>query len=425
MDISQWAAVMECKLNALEVAALLVSASYGIGFLCGSGEMAVNHGMAGSIYGLATAFGMLILATFAARIWRSQMAIWDLFGQAYGEFTERAVALLSVVWMSGVLAAQIHGGVAVAKLMGIRELWAEGMTLVCIFMASRLNLRAASTVFSSFLILSGVVLTLALVNGNGAFIYLNSPSRFLADVPSLGLGATISIAIAVTALVCTGADYHQFLLAAKRPSSAIAGCAIAGASLLALSFLPASVVLGFKEAGHLVNLKDAKQVVPLILSREVVHYGWVVSTLLLAGLCAAALGAGAAIARAMTDALHSAVNGRKFAPSPILPLAALAIAFTLATRGQGIIATMVSVNVIYITSVAVVFAALLLGKTLTTSQAACVMGTGCATSLLVYVGSWAVLASWDTDLAALTGGLFASSGALIFCMLHRERRALT
>ena len=53
-------------LNALQVAALLVSASYGIGFLFGSGELAIDHGMAGSVYGLATGAGMWLLALLAA-----------------------------------------------------------------------------------------------------------------------------------------------------------------------------------------------------------------------------------------------------------------------------------------------------------------------------------------------------------------------
>lgn len=45
-------------LGSLQVASLLVSASYGIGFLFGFGELAIAHGMAGSIYGIAT--GQLI-----------------------------------------------------------------------------------------------------------------------------------------------------------------------------------------------------------------------------------------------------------------------------------------------------------------------------------------------------------------------------
>ena len=84
-------------LGSLQIAALLVSASYGICFLFGSVELAVQHGMAGGVYGIATALGMLLLAVFARYLWAADIPIWDLFGRAYGPSVQRAVALLSLV----------------------------------------------------------------------------------------------------------------------------------------------------------------------------------------------------------------------------------------------------------------------------------------------------------------------------------------
>lgn len=400
---------MKQTLNAFQVAALLVSSSYGIGFLLGSGEMAVRHGMAGSIYGLATAMGMLLLGLFAARLWKAGMAIWDFFGAAYGTSLKRAVACLSVIWMAGVLAAQIHGGVAIVKLLGLQTVGAHLLVLTGIFVASRLELRTASTVFSIFLLASGLVLVLALIQGPGGAIYLESPQRFLADAPSLGVGALISISVAVAALVCTGADYHQFLLAAQRPSAAVWGCWLACGCLIAVSFLPASVVLGFKAGGGLADLGDARQIIPFILTQEVAHLGAAVGHLLLIGLSAAALGSGAAITRAMADALRSAMGDapRQTGETRWL-LLALGIATALAARGQGIIATMVSVNVIYIGSIAVVFATLLAGSRLSTSQALLVMAAGFSASTGVYLATWAGVRFSDGDLASLMAGLVAS-----------------
>ena len=99
-------------LGALQVAALLVSASYGIGFLFGSGEYALRYGMAGAIYGVATGLGMIAMAAFAGRLWLTGRPVWDLLGDRSGDRVRRLVALLSIVWMAGVLAAQIHGAVA-------------------------------------------------------------------------------------------------------------------------------------------------------------------------------------------------------------------------------------------------------------------------------------------------------------------------
>jgi len=414
---------MNHTLSALQVAALLVSASYGIGFLFGSGEMAMAHGMAASIYGLATALGMLLLALFAARVWRSGKAIWDVFGAALGERIKRVVALLSVIWMAGVLAAQIHGGVATVKLLGLPTMDAYALVLTCILLASRLRLGAASTVFSLFLIASGMVLVLALIHGRGGAIYQESLQRFVADAPSLGIGAMLSISVAVAALVCTGADYHQFLLAARRASGAVWGCLIASGCLIAISFLPASVVLGFKETGSLANLHDAKQVIPFILNQEVGHLGAAISTLVLIGLSAAALGSGAAITRAMADALNSAVGGIKAASSIWMGVVALGIATALTVRGQGIVATMVSVNVIYIGSIAVAFAALLANWRLTPSGASLVMGVGFTASLGVYLAHWAGVHLGDGDLASLMAGLLASGSVfLVFAVLGKRSK---
>jgi SSS family solute:Na+ symporter len=414
---------MNRTLNALQVAALLVSASYGIGFLFGSGEMAMTHGMAASIYGLATALGMLLLALFAARVWRSGKAIWDVFGAALGERIKRAVALLSVIWMAGVLAAQIHGGVATVKLLGLPTMGAYALVLTCILLASRLRLGAASTVFSLFLIASGMVLVLALIHGRGGAIYQESLQRLIADAPSLGVGAMLSISVAVAALVCTGADYHQFLLAARRDSGAVWGCLIASGCLIAISFLPASVVLGFKETGSLANLHDAKQVIPFILNQEVGHLGAAISTLVLIGLSAAALGSGAAITRAMADALNSAVGGTRAAGGIWTGIVALGTATALTARGQGIVATMVSVNVIYICSIAVVFAALMANWRLNPSEASLVMGVGFTASLGVYLAHWAGVHLGDGDLASLMAGLLASGSVfLAFAVLGKRSK---
>jgi SSS family solute:Na+ symporter len=401
----------ERNLNAVQVGALLVSASYGIGFLFGSGEMALSHGMGGSIYGLATALGMLLLALFAARLWRAGVPIWDMFGKAYGSRVKNSVALLSVVWMAGVLAAQIHGGVAVVRLLGLGEVPAYALVLACIYGASKLNLRLASTVFSFFLLASALVLVYALISGSGGAIYLTSPSRLLADVPTFRLGTLISIVIAVVALVCTGADYHQFVFAARRPAVGAWGCLLAGVCLVAVSFLPASVVIALKENGTLVGLRDAKQVIPFALLHEASQFGAVVGSVLLLGLSAAALGSGAAIVRAMTSALHCATEGLSTATTPRLTLLALAIGGALAARGEGIIETMVSVNVIYIGSIAVTFVALLLGRTLSSTQAGSVMVAGFAGSFAVYLASLMGLSFRDGDLASLIVGV-AASGVL-------------
>lgn len=408
-------------LKALQVGALLVSASYGIGFLFGSGEMALAHGMGGAIYGLTTAAGMLLLALFATRLWRAGMPIWDWFGQAYGESLRRCVALLSVIWMAGVLAAQIHGGVAILRLLGQDSAIAYALVLVAIYGAARVNLHAASAVFSFFLIASGVVLAYALLSIGGGAVYAKAPALFLADLGTFGASELLAITIALVALVCTGADYHQFVLAAKRSSAAVVGCVIAGVCLAAVSFLPPAVVIAMQQAGSLAQLQDAKQVIPHALATAASPLGALAGKALLLGLSAAALGSGAAILRAMADALGSAlVSSRVPSRSPWLALCALAIGAGLAARGQGIVATMVSVNIVYICSVAALFAVLLLGWRLTPSQALRTMVAGLLGALAVYVANWISPLAGQGNFLSLVTGLLAS-GVWLAAEKFRDR----
>lgn len=404
---------MDRALNAFQVAALLVSASYGIGFLFGSGELAVSHGMAGSIYGLSTAFGMLLLAVFAVRLWRGGAPIWGLFGRAYGDGMKNTVALLSLVWMAGVLAAQIHGGVAIMKLLGLADWAAYGLVLAGIFTASRLNLRVASTVFFLFLLASGLVLVYAVISGDAGQIYMESPTRFVADLGTFRPWTAVSILIAVVALVCTGADYHQFVLAALKPSAALWGCILAGICLCAVSFLPASVVIGLQSEGGLAGLQDSKQVIPFALSKVASQAGSIAAgNILLLGLSAAALGSGAAIVRAMTSALAATTKTNGSDQSFWMTFVSLGIGAALASRGQGIVATMVSVNVIYIASIAWPFACLLAGYRLAPGQALTVVAVGFSASSLVYAASWFNVFLDDSDFMSLMIGLVAS-GLLI------------
>ncbi|CDN88070.1 hypothetical protein BN948_02502 [Hydrogenophaga intermedia] len=401
-------------LNPVQVAALLVSASYGIGFLFGSGEMALQHGMGASVYGLATAVGMLLLAMFARRLWRTGEPIWNLFGRAYGSGLGRCVALLSLIWMAGVLAAQVHGGVAIVKLLGLGELASYVVVLGAIFGASRLDLSRASSLFTFFLALSGLVFVYVLLTGPGGSIYVRGPAQFLVDLSSFRPAALLAIVVAVVVLVCTGGDYHQFVLAAKTPRAAVIGCLLAGTILTAISFVPASVVLGLQAGGQLTALADPKQAIPVALLTGSRSLGLAAGPILLIGLSVAALGCGAAILRAMADALRSSVAG-EVSPTRSAGVALL-LGALLAARGQGIIETMVSVNVVYIGSIAVVFVGLLTGRVLTSWQAGIVVASGFLGSVTVYV--FASLSSLsavsESDLVSLGVGLLLSLAAFLF-----------
>ncbi len=399
----------ERNLSGLQVAALLVSASYGIGFLFGSGELALQHGMAGSIYGVATAVGMFALALVGRRLWAAGVPVWEWFGRAYGSRLQRAVALLSVVWMAGVLAAQIHGGAAVASLLGLSQGSAFVVILLLIFLASRLDLRFASMVFAMCLLSSAVVLVYALVVTGGWSLYLRALPAFSHDLATFSGPRLLAVTLAVGLLVCTGADYHQFVLAARRPSGAAAGCFLAGIALIAIGFLPSALVVTMQQAGALGDLPDSKQVIPLLLARVAGALGPGTDKVMLVALSTAALGSGAAILRAMASALASAVPATVPDRHPALALCALGLGAAVASRGQGIIDTMVSVNVVYIASIAICLVALMRGMVLSPRRAAMTMAAGFVASVAVYIAGWAGWLARDPDFISLVAGLGTSA----------------
>ncbi len=410
-------------LNALQVAALLVSASYGIGFLFGSGEHALQYGMAGAIYGVATGLGMLAMAWFAGRLWRAGRAVWDLFGDRFGERVRRLVALLSIVWMAGVLAAQIHGAVAVVRLLGAGVPWAQLIAVGLVFAASRFDLRFASIVFSACLAASALALVFALVHAEGLVLYAHSVPAFAATLPSIGLAQIVTIGIGVGLLVCTGADYHQFVLAARDRRSAVGGCLLAGVALLFLAFLPPAVVMASIAQPTWPGVADAKQVLPQALSMAARELTAVGGALMLAMLGVAALGSGAAILRAMVSALDSVQAGRMCLRPTALALIALGGATALTMSGLPIVDTMVSVNVVYIASVGVSLVGLLHDEPEQRVDETWVISAGFTGSIAVYLLTWIGGPIANAELLSLIVGLAAAMLARII-LGRRERRDL-
>jgi SSS family solute:Na+ symporter len=414
---------MERRLGALQVGALLISASYGIGFLFGSGEHALRYGMAGAMYGVATAVGMLAMAAFAGRLWLAGRAVWDLLGDRAGERVRRWVALLSVVWMAGVLAAQLLGAAAVVRLLGADSVVAQTIAIALILAASRFELRAASIVFTTCLAASAVVLVFALVRIGGVGLYADSLPAFAQAVPSLGWAQAFTIAIGVGCLVCTGADYHQFVLAARGPGTAMRGCLIAGFGLLLLAFLPPAVVLSAVAQPSWSGVADAKQVVPQVLALAARGVSAAMGPAMLGVLGLAALGSGAAVLRAMVSALQAAQVARASLPPLVLAGMAMAAATALTVSDLSIVDTMVSVNVVYIASVGTSLCASLRRKRERAVDESWVIAAGFVASLIVYAATWLGWRLANVELLALVAG--STSAVLTRLALHRPHQDAT
>ena len=410
---------MARTLGSLQVGALLISASYGIGFLFGSGESALRYGMAGAMYGVATAAGMIAMAAFAGRLWIAGRAVWDLLGDRAGERVRRLVAALSVVWMAGVLAAQIHGASAVVRLLGAGTVTAHVIAIALILATSCFELWAASLVFTACLAASAIVLVFALVTSGGLELYAAALPAFAQALPSLGWAHAVTISIGVGLLVCTGADYHQFVLAARGPEVAVRGCLIAGVGLLFLAFLPPAVVLTTIAQPTWPGVADSKQVVPLALTLAARNLSAVAGPLMLAILGVAALGSGAAVLRAMVSALEAARPRDLPVSSLFLAALALGVATALAASGLPIVDTMVSVNVVYIASVGASLFGMLRRESISKVDETWVILAGFSVAMMIYAIAWLGWRMPDVELPALIAGLGVA--VLTRQALHRRQ----
>ncbi|MDG0023466.1 hypothetical protein [Trinickia sp. Y13] len=400
------------RLGAMQVAALLVSASYGIGFLFGSGELAMSHGMAGCLYPWLTGAGMLLLAFLSARLWRIGMPVWDLFGNRYGTVVKRYVAVLSVIWMTGVLAAQIQGAGTTLSMVGVPGALSLPIVSLAIFVAAQLRLGVASKIFALCLLAGSIVLLLAVLDLGGLDIYLHAIPRFASDLHRVGGSEVATMTIAVVFLVVTGADYQQFIIAARSPAAAVAGCALAAVVLIVVGALPASAVLAASGAGWLAHTDEAKQAIPLVLAHMSDRLGSGAGTVMLLTLIAAALGSGAAVVRAMSTAvLAMPETTREDAKAPASAVVVL-LGTIVASRGQAIIETMIDLNIVYIASIGPLFALLLLNIGVPPVAAQRALVAGCLSSIALYATKWFGLVTGNVELMFLGAGMLTSVLAL-------------
>ncbi len=228
-------------------------------------------------------------------------------------------------------------------------------------------------------------------------------------------------------LVCTGADYHQFVLAARGPSAAIRGCLLAGAGLLLLAFLPPAVVLSAIAQPSWPGVADAKQVVPQALSLAAADLAAAAGPIMLGVLGMAALGSGAAVLRAMVSALQAAWPRRASMSGAGLAAIAMSVAAALTATGLPIVDTMVSVNVVYIASVGVSLFCLMRGKDGDETEDTWVIAAGFLGSVAAFVPTWVGASTPNVELIALLVGLTSATAARV--VLHRwhgepGRRAL-
>ena len=375
-------------LKTVQIASLLVSTSCGTGFLLGTGELALRGGMIGCLYAIASALGLVALAACARGLSTTGQSIWTRLNQIYGASVGRSVALLSLVWMTGVLAAQIRGGTAILTLAGIGQtsalLIVDGL-LIC-FSTLRLSWLAAG--FAICMLACDVVLVRTLFLTDGLAVWLHAPAQFLDGLQDTTLDHTGFKVASIVLMVIWGADYQQFVLAARTARMARNGCLLASVFVLLIGFLPASAVIAASPAWHLQQLPDPVQVIPVVLLHTLsVHSTDTARILIIVVLLATALGAGCAILRAMGDAIASLSPHLVTHPnlSRIMPIA---LGTLVAERGQSVVDIMIELNIAYITAVGPLLGLVLLNRRISDRTANVTLAVGSCVAIAIYIAKW-------------------------------------
>jgi len=410
----------ERPLKTVQIASLLVSTSCGTGFLLGTGELALRGGMVGCLYAIASALGLVALAACAHGLSITGQSIWTRLDQIYGTSVGHAVALLSLVWMTGVLAAQIRGGTAILTLTGIgptSSLLLVDVLLICLS-TFRLSWLAAG--FAICMLACNVVLVRTLFLTDGLDVWLHAPVQFLDGLQGATLNHTMFTVASVVLMVIFGADYQQFVLAARTPAMGRNGCLLAAGCVFLIGFLPASAVVAASPVWHLQHLADPVQIIPVVLIHTLSgHSANTATALVTVVLLTTALGAGCSILRAMTDATASLAPRSSARPiwSRVVPIA---LGTIVAIHGQSLVDMMVDLNMVYISAVGPLVGFTLLNRRISDRWANATLAIGSGVAIAIYLARRAGLTTIpETD--PLT--FFLSPLLLIAVMLWRRSTA--
>lgn len=409
----------DSRLSAAQVACLLVSTTCGTGFLLGTGELAVQSGMAACLYAVSCAAGLVTLTIFAGRLATERLSVWDSLEQRCGASVGRSAALLSIVWMTGVLASQIRGGSAILALTGLPSWSALILIDGFLLMASIMQVSWLAAGFACSILACNVALAWILHESGGFGLWLHAPEQFLNGIRAQSLQHTTLVFFAVTVMVLCGADYQQFVVAAKNSRAARIGCFVAAGAVLAVGFLPAAAVIASTGIWHLNYPVDPVQTIPMLLVRWASRYtsanalGIIVTML---GL--ATLGSGSSMLRAMESATTMIVTQPRVRITS-RRIALIALGTVIAVRGQNLVEMMVDLNMIYISAVAPLLIYTLTGRSISGATARRTLSAGFGIAAIVYFLRWSGVAIIP-EAAPL---LFALPTALLVAMFTCDRPA--
>lgn len=250
------------RLDAFSLAALLVSAHYGLGFILGTAEKALTLGVAGSLYAVSISLGTIAALALAKFYWTQVEQIWTLLGNRYGNQVKILVGLL--IWSSliGIAAVQMISGAFILKILGAPVLLSMVVLATLFAIVSLLPVEKASWIFQGLLVLNCLALLYGLWVLHGLPDYLRSPLEFIPSLKQVSPPNLVGISLSTIVLVLIDMKCQQFIVQAKDMRSIYQGSLLAAILLLLLALLPSSLVIAAQNVGIFPAGIDGKETLP-------------------------------------------------------------------------------------------------------------------------------------------------------------------
>jgi solute:Na+ symporter, SSS family len=352
------------KLDTFSLAALLVSAHYGLGFILGTAEKSLTLGAGGSLYAVCLGLGTIALLGLAKFYWTRVEQIWTLLGNSYGKQVKILVGLMSWLSLIGIESVQMISGAFILKVLGVPVLPSMLILASLFTIISLLPVEKAGFLFRGLLVLNFLAMLYSLWMLHGFPIYLRSPFEFVPSLEQVNPLDLVGIPLCTILLVLIDIKYQQFVVQAKDVRSLYQGCVLAAILLLLLALLPSSVVVAAQKAAILPAGIDGKETLPFILSWIGGGVDHPLSIVLIMSLLVPALGVGSSVLRVQTKMILD------FNILPISHLNRLLVAITnallaltVALKGGEIVNLIVYFYAAYVAAVFVPFITYLMAQT--------------------------------------------------------------
>jgi SSS family solute:Na+ symporter len=351
------------RLGSFALAALLVSAHYGLGFILGTAEKALTWGWAGSLYPISLGIGTIVLLFLAKFYWQEIEPIWTLLGKRYGQLVEILVGFTCWLSLIGIFAVQIIAGAFLLKVVGFSVFPSMVGLTASVLLISWMPVNKASWLFRTLLGLNLLALLFALQKLDGVGDYLHAPFVLVSSLQEIGLPSFSGIFLSSVLLVLIDMKYQQFVVQAKTVRTLYIGCSLAAVWLLLLSLLPSGVVISAQNLGVLPNGLDGKETIPWILSWLGGGIDTVGGQLLILSLLVPALGVGSNVLRVQTKTvLDFQVISDSNASKLFISVANAGLGLIVALQGNSIVDLIVCFYAVYVATVWIPFLSYLLAK---------------------------------------------------------------